>query len=86
MKTITLFPTLVKPCAFLIIVLIISLSPSSVWAKNTESDAGQSGTNLAIDKNTLKVKIDAINSREGIDDITKSKLLSIYQAAEDNLG
>jgi len=86
MKTITLFPTLVKPCAFLIIVLIISLSPSSVWAKNTESDAGQSGTNLAIDKNTLKAKIDAINSREGIDDITKSKLLSIYQAAEDNLG
>ncbi|MGZ5609627.1 MAG: mechanosensitive ion channel domain-containing protein [Methylobacter sp.] len=62
------------------------MASSGAWAKNTSSGAGQKSATLAINKDTINAKISAINSREGIDEATKSKLLSIYQSAEDNLG
>jgi potassium efflux system protein len=70
----------------LFLLLIISLGSTGAWAKSTASDAGQKSATFDINKDTLKAKIEAINTREGIDEATKSKLLSIYQAAEDNLG
>ncbi len=69
----------------LLLLLVIALASTGAWAKSTTSGAGQKSATFEINKDTLKAKIDAINTREGIDDATKSKLLSIYQAAEDNL-
>jgi potassium efflux system protein len=70
----------------LLLVLIITLDSTGAWAKSTEPDAGQKSATFQVNKDTLQAKIEAINTREGIDEATKSKLLSIYQAAEDNLG
>jgi len=69
----------------LCLLLVVALGSTGAWAKSTAPDAGQKSATFEINKDTLKAKIDAINSREGIDEATKSKLLSIYQAAEDNL-
>ncbi len=74
----------IHPLLFLL--LVIALSSTGAWAKSPTPDAGQKSATFDINKDTLKAKIDAINAREGIDEATKSKLLSIYQAAEDNLG
>jgi len=80
------FPTTqanIHPLLFLL--LVIALGSTGAWAKSTVPDAGSKSATLEINKDTLKAKIDAINSREGMDEATKSKLLSVYQAAEDNL-
>ncbi len=74
-----------KIYALLFLLLVISFGSSGAWAKHTVSDAGQKNPAFEINKDTLKAKIDAINTREGIDETTKSKLLSLYQAVEDNL-
>lgn len=70
----------------LLLLLIITLSSTGAWAKSTAPDVGKKSASFEINKDTLKAKIEAINTREGIDEATKSKLLSIYQTAEDNLG
>ncbi|MDD5274770.1 MAG: mechanosensitive ion channel [Methylovulum sp.] len=46
----------------------------------------QQSASLDITKATLAAKIEAINARQGLDDATKSKVLKLYQSAEDNLG
>jgi potassium efflux system protein len=74
----------IHPLLFLL--LVVALGSTGAWAKSPTPDAGQKSATFEINKDTLKAKIDAINTREGIDEATKSKLLSIYQAAEDNLG
>ncbi len=85
MKTISfsIVPALFQPLLFLL--LLISLGSTGVWAKSAAPDAGHKTPTFDINKDTLKAKIDAINSRSGIDEAVKSKLLSLYQAAEDNL-
>ncbi|MFZ2404677.1 MAG: mechanosensitive ion channel domain-containing protein [Methylobacter sp.] len=70
----------------LFLLLVIALGSTGAWAKSATPDAGQKSATFEINKDTLKAKIDVINTREGIDEATKSKLLSIYQSAEDNLG
>ncbi|MCK9395262.1 MAG: mechanosensitive ion channel [Methylobacter sp.] len=75
-----------KILSLLFLLLIIALDSNEAWAKSTAPDAGQKNATFQINKDTLKAKIDAINAREGIDEATKSKLMSIYQAAEDNWG
>ncbi|MFI3157398.1 MAG: mechanosensitive ion channel [Methylococcaceae bacterium] len=85
MKTIS-FP--VVPSIFhplLLLSLIIILGSTGAWAKSAAPDAGQKSAIFEINEDTLKAKIEAVNTRGGIDEATKSKLLSIYQAAEDNL-
>ncbi|MDP1663757.1 MAG: mechanosensitive ion channel [Methylobacter sp.] len=74
-----------KILPFLFLLLIITLDSTGAWAKSTTPDVGQKNAMFDINKDMLKAKIEAINSREGIDEATKSKLLSIYQGAEDNL-
>ncbi len=69
----------------LLLFIIIALASTGAQAKTIASNAGQKNTTFEINKDTLKAKIDAINSREGLDETVKSKLLSIYQAAEDNV-
>ena len=74
-----------KTYSLLFLLFILTLDSTGAWAKSTTPDAGQKSTTFEINKDALKAKIEAINTREGIDDATKSKLLSIYQTAEDNL-
>lgn len=69
----------------LFLLFVIALISTEAGARSTVSDVRQKSTTFEINKDTLKAKIDTINTREGIDGATKSKLLSIYQAAEDNL-
>jgi potassium efflux system protein len=69
----------------LLLFLVIALDSTGAWAANGTPDAGQKSATFEINKDTLKAKIGAINTREGLDEATKSKLLSIYQAAVDNL-
>jgi potassium efflux system protein len=76
------FPAIQSIWLFL---LIITLSPAAVSAKDTVSDAAQKNSTFELNKDTLKTKIEAINTRKGIDEETKSKLLSVYQSAEDDL-
>ncbi|HEY8035554.1 MAG TPA: mechanosensitive ion channel domain-containing protein [Methylobacter sp.] len=71
--------------SLLFLFLIIALGSTGAWAKNSAPDSAQKSAIFEINKDTLEAKIEAINTREGIDEATKSKLLSIYQAAEDNL-
>ncbi len=86
MKIINFPAAQAKTSPLLFLFLVITLASTGAWAKSTTPDAGQKNATFEINKDTLKAKIDAINAREGIDEATKSKLLSIYQAAEDNLG
>ncbi|MGZ4994524.1 MAG: mechanosensitive ion channel domain-containing protein, partial [Methylobacter sp.] len=76
-------PSKIYPLLFLLFILTFDSTPA--WAKSAAVDAGRKNTTFEISKDTLKAKIDTINTREGIDEATKSKLLSIYQSAEDNL-
>ncbi len=69
----------------LFLLLTFTLGSTAVWAKNAPPDAGQESAIFEINKDTLKAKIEAINTRGGLDEATKSKLLSLYQATEDNL-
>ncbi|MBL6986477.1 MAG: mechanosensitive ion channel [Methylobacter sp.] len=73
----------VRPLLFLL--LTITLSSAGALAKTATSIVGQKSVTFEINQDTLKAKIEAINAREGLDEQTKSKLLSVYQAAEDNL-
>jgi len=45
----------------------------------------QHSAGLEITKESLAAKIEAINTRQGLDDATKSKVLKLYQSAQDNL-
>jgi potassium efflux system protein len=85
MKLITFPFVQAKMSLLLFFLLILTLDSSIAWAKSTNPDANQISTTIDINKETLKAKIEAINTREGIDGATKSKLLSTYQAADDNL-
>ncbi len=85
MKNINFPVTHLKIHPFLILVLMSALDSTGAWAKSTTPDIGQKNAAFQINQDTLKAKIEAINTREGLDEATKSKLLSIYQAAQDNL-
>ena len=74
-----------KPPALLFLLFICTLVSTELSAKNTVSDVEQKSATFQIDKDSLKAKIKAISSREGLDETAKSKILSIYQIAEDNL-
>ncbi|MGZ5006967.1 MAG: mechanosensitive ion channel domain-containing protein [Methylobacter sp.] len=85
MKFISVVTSQVKIYPLLFLLLILSFDTTGAWAKSATVDAGKKNATFEINKDTLKAKIDAINSREGIDETLKSKLLAIYQSAEDNL-
>ncbi len=85
MKIIKLPATQQKRLPFLFLLCILMLAPIGVWAKSNALDTKQKNTTFEINKDYLKSKIEAVNTREGIDEATKSRLLAIYQATEDNL-
>ena len=86
MKTINFPVDYSKIYAFLFILLVIFFGPTETWAKTVVPDTKQKSTALEISKDTLQAKIEAINTRQGLDEALKSKVLSIYQSAQDNLG
>ena len=61
------------------------LGSSPAWAKTQKPDAISKNASLELNKDGLQAKIEAINSRQGLDEALKAKLLSVYQAALDNL-
>ena len=69
----------------LLLFLTLFLGSTEALAKSPVSNTEQKNKTFEINNDTLKAKIEAINAREGIDETTKSKVLSIYQSAEDNL-
>ena len=69
----------------LLLLFLIFFGSTETWAKPAAPDTGQKNTTLEITKDTLQAKIEAINTRQGLDEALKSKVLSIYQAAQDNL-
>src|SRR5450759_373148 len=69
----------------LLLLLLIFFGSAETWAKPAAPDTGQKSTTLEITKDTLQTKIEAINTRQGLDEALKTKVLSIYQAAQDNL-
>ena len=80
------FPTPYKkiyPSLLLLLALLIGSTES--WSKPAEPDKGQKSTAFEISKDALQAKIEAINTRQGLDEAEKSKVLSIYQATQDNL-
>jgi len=86
MKTIDLSVFYSTIQTLLLILLTLFFSPAEAWAKPVAPDKGQSSTALQVTKDTLQAKIEAINTRKGLDETIKSKVLSIYQSAQDNLG
>ncbi len=72
--------------SLLFILLIVFFGSAEVWAKTVSPKTGQINTTLEITKDTIQSKIEAINTRQGLDESLKSKVLSIYQSAQDNLG
>lgn len=61
------------------------LGSSTAWAKTQKPDAISKNATFELNKEGLQTKIEAINSRQGLDEALKSKLLSVYQTALDNL-
>jgi potassium efflux system protein len=70
----------------LLLLLILFFGSAEAWAKTVAADTEQKNTVLEITKDTLQAKIETINTRQGLDETLKSKVLSIYQSAQDNLG
>jgi len=80
------FPTAqINSYSLLFFLFFITVCSIGTPAKGATADTGQNNSRIEINKDALKAKIEATNTREGIDEATKSKLLIIYQAAEDNL-
>lgn len=61
------------------------LGISSAWAKTQKLDTITKSGASELNKEGLQAKIEVINSRQGLDEALKSKILSVYQAALDNL-
>ena len=61
------------------------LGSFTAWAKTQKPDAISKNATFELNKEGLQTKIEAINSRQGLDEALKSKLLSVYQTALDNL-
>ncbi len=77
--------TLPLSALFRLIILLAVFSPAVALAKTSTTKVVADLSTLDVSKDALKSKIAAINARQGLDDATKSKMLSIYQSAEDNL-
>lgn len=79
-------PLVNLPNSMLLLILLITLcSATDTWAKTSPSKIASGLNTLDVSKESLKAKIAAINSRQGLDEASKTKVLSIYQSAEDNL-
>jgi potassium efflux system protein len=67
--------------------LLLLLASVNVFAETVDSkpDTQQQAAVLDITKDSLQAKIDALAERKGLDEALKSKLLALYQSAQDDL-
>jgi len=86
MKNIDLPVAYSKIYSVLFLLLTFFLGSAETWAITALPNTGQKSTALEINKDSLQAKIEAIKTRQGLDEAQKSKVLSIYQSAQDNLG
>ncbi len=68
------------------LLVLLTVSPFNAgWAKTAPISKGKNISQPDITGDTIQSKIEAINVRKGLDEALKSKVLSIYQSAQDNL-
>ena len=68
----------------LALILYTCLISVNIHAK-PHADFKSQTTVIDISKETVQAKIDTVNNRKGIDEAVKSRILSSYQSAQDNL-
>jgi len=66
---------------FLVHVLLFGFTNLSIAATD---NGGKTGVSI-MSRDALQVRIEAINSRQGIDEAFKTKILKFYQSSQDNL-
>jgi hypothetical protein len=84
------FTVLAKINTLVLLILLTSLTSFTVVAKPHNSETKTSNnkphaTILEVTKDSLQAKIESVNNRKGLEEELKTKVLSIYQAAQDNL-
>jgi len=79
------YPNLMKINVVLTIMLWLCLGSGPLWAESTAPVAKSKELASAISKQVVQDKIDALNKRQGVDEALKTKVLAIYQEAQDNL-
>jgi potassium efflux system protein len=79
------FPVVHSKALYLLFLLLIITFGSTAVSAAKKSDPITKSTILEINKAAIQAKIEAIKSRQGFDEATKSKVLSVYQSALDNL-
>jgi len=69
----------------LLCLLSFLLGSTPASAKTQKSDVISKNITFELNKEGLQAKIEAINSRQGLDETLKSKILSVYHSSQDNL-
>ncbi|MGR9088733.1 MAG: mechanosensitive ion channel domain-containing protein, partial [Gammaproteobacteria bacterium] len=68
------------------LLLLLFAGSADVWSKSTESGQRvKDKSTTAMTKKVLQTRIESLRTRQGLDEVQKNKLLSAYQAAEDNV-
>ena len=73
----------IYPLLFLLLALLSA--PIETRSQDVQPDKGHTSAPLDITKDAIQAKIEAVNTRQGLDEALKSKVLAIYQSALDNL-
>ncbi len=79
------FPAIHLTSHFLLLLFALIFS-AGVEAVNVTTNADQHSVSPDITQELLQAKIEAVKTRQGIDETLKSKVLAVYQSAQDNLG
>jgi len=81
------FPSVFNIFQLLLITIFTSFGSSTdAWAKTADTiKSKETSASLVITKETLQAKIETINSRQGLEEAAKSKVIKLYQSAQDNL-
>ena len=80
--------TLLIPQWLLLLLVTLQFGIVNSFAETAQlnSDVSQTASPMPeITKESLQAKIDALAERKGLDEVVKSRVLAIYQAAQDNL-
>jgi potassium efflux system protein len=85
MKTIAIGVVYSRIHTLLPVLLIIIFGSAGTWAATAATEKEQKN-GMVETKDSAQAKIDAINAREGIDEAAKSRIIKLYQSAQDNLG
>ena len=71
----------------LVLLLLFGIFPlATVWSKTEKPNITKDAiASLVISKASLQAKIDSISTRQGLDETAKSKIIKLYQSAQNNL-